>query len=538
MPADLVFINGPVFTAGPARSFVRALAVTGELITAVGDEATVFGSIGPGTRVVDLAGRLLSPGFQDAHCHPGSSGLDLLRCSFDGCASAEDAIAYVARYAADHPERPWILGGGWHQTWFPRGCPPKEALDAVVPDRPVLVYNADGHGAWANSLALSLAGVDASTPDPVDGRIERNGDRQPQGTLHEGAAWLVGRRAPADTAEDVRAGLLAGQGYLLAKGITTWQDAHVDEETHLAYRALAGSGELIGTAVGAMWWSQRKGIAQIEEVEQMRSEPLGRYLPTSVKLMLDGVVENFTGSMLESYLDGAGQPTGNTGIDFIETGELREIVVELDRRGFSCHFHAIGDAAVRSGLDAVEAARLANGWMGTRHNISHIQVVHPDDIPRFRRLGVTANAQALWAQDGEDQRVLTKPYLGEERSRWQYPLGSLLRAGATLAMGSDWGVSTADVMEQIDAAVTRTNHDEPDLGPFNEDERITFLDALAGFTAGSAYVNHREGLSGTLAVGMLADLAVVDRDPVASGHIRDASVAMTVVGGRVVYEEV
>ena len=538
MPADLVFVNGPVFTAGPARSFARALAVAGDRITAVGDEAMVSGSIGPDTRVVDLAGRLLSPGFQDAHCHPGSSGLDLLRCSFHGCASAEDAIAYVERYAADHPERPWILGGGWHQTWFPRGCPPKEALDAAVPDRPVLVYNADGHGAWANSLALSLAGVDASTPDPVDGRIERNGDRQPQGTLHEGAAWLVEQRAPADTAEDVRAGLLAGQGYLLAKGITTWQDAHVDEETHRAYRALAGSGELIGTAVGAMWWSQRKGMAQIEEVEQMRSEPLGRYLPTSVKLMLDGVVENFTGSMLETYLDGAGQPTGNTGIDFIETGELREIVVELDRRGFSCHFHAIGDAAVRSGLDAVETARLANGWMGTRHNISHLQVVHPDDIPRFRRLGVAANAQALWAQDGEDQRVLTKPYLGEERSRWQYPFGSLLDAGATLAMGSDWGVSTADVMDQIDAAVTRSNHDEPDLGPLNEEERITFLDALAGFTSGSAYVNHLEGVSGTLAVGMLADLAVMDRDPVAIGHIRDASVAMTVVGGRVVYEEV
>ena len=304
MPADLVFVNGPVFTAGPARSFARALAVTGEQITAVGDEATVSESIGAGTRVVDLAGRMLSPGFQDAHCHPGSSGLDLLRCSFEGCASAEDAIEYVARYAADHPETEWILGGGWHQTWFPRGCPPKEALDAVVPDRPVLVYNADGHGAWANSLALSLAGVDASTPDPADGRIERNGDNQPQGTLHEGAAWLVERMAPEDTAEDVRAGLLEGQEYLLTKGITAWQDAHVDEETHRAYRALAASDELIGTAVGALWWSQRKGMEQIEDLERMRSEPMGRYLPTTVKLMLDGVVENFTGSMLESYLDG------------------------------------------------------------------------------------------------------------------------------------------------------------------------------------------------------------------------------------------
>jgi predicted amidohydrolase YtcJ len=538
MPADLVFVNGPIFTAGPARSFARALAVTGERITAVGDEGAVAESIGRDTRVVDLAGRLLSPGFQDAHCHPGSSGLDLLRCSFEGCASAEDAIAYVERYAADHPDRPWVLGGGWHQTWFPRGCPPKEALDAVVPDRPVLVYNADGHGAWANSLALSMAGIDAATPDPSDGRIERDGDNQPQGTLHEGATWLVEQIAPESTLDELSAGLLAGQDYLLSKGITAWQDAHVDQETHVAYRALADSGRLIGTAVGAMWWRRSRSLDQLDELEQMRSEPLGRYLPTTVKLMLDGVVENFTASMLESYLDGSGEPTGNTGIDFIEPGELNEIVVELDRRGFSCHFHAIGDAAVRSGLDAVEAARLANGWAGTRHNISHIQVVHPDDVPRFRRLGVTANAQALWAQNGEDQRVLTQPYLGEERSRWQYPFGSLIRAGATLAMGSDWGVSTADVMDQVDAAVTRSNHDEPEMGPLNEAERITFLDALTGFTAGSAYVNHLEDVSGTLAVGMLADLAVIDRDPVASGHIRDATVAMTVVGGRVVHEEV
>lgn len=538
MPADLVFVNGPIYTADAVRSFVRALAVTDGLIAAVGDERTVSESIGPKTSVVDLAGRLLTPGFQDAHCHPGSSGLDLLRCSFGGCANAEDAVAYVARYAADHPDRPWIIGGGWQGTWFPRGCPPKEPLDAVVPDRPVLVYNADGHGAWANSRALAMAGVDATTPDPPDGRIERGEGDEPQGTLHEGATWLVERLAPEDTADDLRAGLLAGQEYLLSKGITAWQDAHVDEQTHAVYRSLAESNQLIGTAVGALWWRRDLGLEQVDVMEQMRSEPVGRYRPITVKLMLDGVVENYTASMLEPYLDQNGDLTHNTGIDFIEPGQLREIVVELDRRGFSCHFHAIGDGAARNGLDAVEAARLANGWTGTRHSISHLQVIHPDDIPRFCKLGVIANAQALWAQDGEDQRVLTQPFLGPERSGWQYPFGSLLRAGATLAMGSDWGVSTADVMDQIDAAMTRTNHDEPDLPPLDAEERITFLDALTGFTAGSAYVNHLEDVSGTLGPGMLADLAVLDCDPMAKGNIRDASVAMTVVGGQVVHDEV
>ena len=538
MPADLVFVNGPVFTAGPARSFARALAVTGDRITAVGDEKTVSESVGAATRVIDLAGRLLAPGFQDAHCHPGSSGLDLLRCSFSGCVDGDDAVAYVAGYAARHPDREWVLGGGWQQAWFPRGCPPKEALDAVVPDRPVLVYNADGHGAWANSLALAMAGIDAATEDPPDGRIERAGEGEPQGTLHEGAVRLVECLAPAETEDDLRDGILAAQEYLLSKGITAWQDAHVDARTHAAYRVLAGSGDLIGTAVGALWWDRDRGLEQVEELEQMRSEPHGRYLPTTVKLMLDGVVENYTASMIEPYFDREGGLTENTGIDFIEPGHLGEIVTELDRRGFSCHIHAIGDGAVRNALDAVETARLGNGWSAARHNICHLQVVHPQDVPRFRRLGVIANAQPLWAQDGVDQSELTLPYLGAVRARWQYPFASLLRAGASLAMGSDWGVSTADVMDQIDTAVTRANHDQPRLPPLNADERISFLDALAGFTAGSAYANHREDVSGTLAVGMLADLVVLDRDPVASGHIRDASVAMTVVGGLVVFEEV
>jgi predicted amidohydrolase YtcJ len=266
----------------------------------------------------------------------------------------------------------------------------------------------------------------------------------------------------------------------------------------------------------------------------MRSEAEGSYQPLTVKLMLDGVIENRTASLLEPYVDGEGS---NTGIDFIAPQDLNRIVIHLDSRGLSCHFHAIGDAAIRHALDAVEAARAGNGRSGNRHNIAHIQVVHPDDIPRFKALGVSANAQALWAADGGYQTVLTKPVIGPERSTWQYPFGSLLRAGATLAMGSDWGVSTANVLAQIDVAVTRSNWLEPDTPPLNPGERITFGDALVGFTAGSAYVNHQEADSGTIAVGRLADLVVLDRDPMRDGPIRDTRVAMTIVGGRAVYEE-
>lgn len=537
MPADLVFHNGPVFTSDGSHASSRAVGITKDWISAVVADSEIGNLIGRETRVVDLEGRLLTPGFQDSHVHPSSSGLDLLRCNFEGCGSAQDALDYLARYVETHPNDEWVVGSGWHQTWFPRGCPPKDLLDTVVNDRPVLVWNADGHGAWVNSRALDLAGVDAATTDPRDGRIERNPDGSPQGTLHEGAAALVERVSPPDTMDDFVAGILAGQEYLVSKGITAWLDAHVDAPVHGAYRSLAEQGRLEGRALGSIWWDRHQGMEQLEDVVRMSMEGVGRYRPVSVKLMTDGVVETNTAAMLEPYFDLGGKSTGNRGIDFIDPGHLAEIVVALDRRGLSCHFHAIGDAAVRNSLDAVQAARSANGWSAARHVICHIQVVHPDDYLRFRSLGVSASAQPLWASDGRDQRELTMPFLGEERSSWQYPFGSLLRAGATLAMGSDWGVSTADVMDQIDVAVNRLNPDEPDLAPLNGAERIGLADALAAFTTGSAYVNHREGDSGAIAPGMLADLVVLDRDPFAGGPIRDTGVDMTIVGGQVVYEE-
>jgi hypothetical protein len=534
MTADLVFVNGPVFTSDATRSFAGAVAVAEGRIVAVGAENEVSGLVGPHTEVVDLAGRLLTPGFQDAHVHPGSSGLDLLRCSLDDAGDALQALDTIARYAAHRPDEPWILGAGWSQDWFPGGCPPKEMLDSIVHDRPVFLYNRDGHGAWVNSVALAARGIDAMTPDPRDGRIERNPDGTPQGTLHEGAANMMQEAAPPDTFDDLRRGILAGQKYLLSNGITAWQDAHVDQVTHDAYRSLAGSGELLGRVVGALWWNRHEGLEQVERFVEMRSQPEGTYRPLTVKLMLDGVIENRTASMLEPFVGGA---EDNRGIDFIDPRDLDQIVARLDALGFSCHFHAIGDAAVRHALDAVEVARASNGWSGNRHHIAHIQVVHPDDIPRFEALGVAANAQALWACDGGYQTTLTKPVIGAERTSWQYPFGSLLRSGALLAMGSDWGVSTADVFAQGDVAVTRSDIGEPDHPPLEISEAITPLDVLSAFTAGSAYVNHLEVDTGSIEVGKLADLAVMDRNPLQEARLAGTRIAMTIVGGQVFYEE-
>jgi predicted amidohydrolase YtcJ len=530
MRADLLVRGGRIFTAEPGQPFVDAVAISGDRIVATGQEAMDAAS----SEVIDLEGALATPGFIDAHVHPASSGLDKLRCHFDGCNDAASAIQRVAEYAASHSDLPWIIGAGWPQSWFPNGCPGKKLLDAVVPDRPVLLTNADGHGAWANSKALQVADITHATSDPPDGRIERLGDGSPQGTLHEGAIRLVERHAPEDSVDDFAAGLLRGQQELLQFGITGWQDAIVSEKIHEAYLRVAGDGKLVGRVVGAMWWERDRGLEQIHELVARRERGGERFRPTSVKLMLDGVVENFTASMLEPYLDGSKEPTGNRGIDFIDPAELNQIVAFLDDHDFQCHFHAIGDRGVRNALDAIEAARDRNGPSDNRHHIAHIQVVHPDHISRFAGLGAVANAQPLWAHNDEYQTELTRPFIGEDRYGWQYPFGSLLASGARIGMGSDWGVSTANVMEEIHVAVRRLGDEgEEPLGP---EQALSPIDALTAFTAGSAYINHAEEETGSIAVGKLADLAVLDRDPLREGTFRETRVVATMVGGEIVYE--
>ena len=352
----------------------------------------------------------------------------------------------------------------------------------------------------------------ASTPDPPDGRIERLADGEPQGTLHEGAMTLVERVLPAETDAEAERALLRGQEHLLSFGITGWLDAWVDEPLHRAYLRVAERGDLVGSVVGALWWDREGDLDQIDRLLEWRRQTAPGYRPTVVKLMLDGVVENHTASMLEPY-----EQVGGTGIDMIDPTELKEIVTRLDAVGFQCHFHAIGDAAVRHALDAVEAARMANGWADLRHSISHIQVIHPDDIGRFHRLGVIANMQPLWACDDGYQEGLTMPFLGSQRSGWQYPFASLVASGATLAAGSDWSVSTCDVMAQIHVATTRT--------PPHDPRRALVPDR--SWTLRRLWRPSRQGRRGATTIqarrdraGNVADLVVLDRNPFVDSSFR------------------
>ncbi len=528
-----------------AGEFVDGLAVTGGRISALGTAAEVRALAGPRTRVVDAPGRLVLPGFQDSHVHAPFAGRNRLRVWLNDLAGRTAYLDAVAAYAAANPDEPWVLGGGWAMEYFPGGTPSRADLDAVVPDRPVFLFNRDVHGAWVNSRALELGGITRDTPDPADGRIERDADGEPQGTLHEGAAYSFNDRVvPVPTRAEWEASILEGQRHLHSLGITGWQDAWVTPATLDAYRVLAADGRLTGRVVGALWWDRHRGLDQVPEFLEQRERASGtdRFFPTTVKIMTDGVLENYTGALLEPYCDGCGGHTSNHGLSYVERDLLAAAVTELDRLGFQVHMHAIGDRAVRNALDAVEAARDANGVNDLRHHIAHVQVVQPEDVPRFAALGVVANCQTYWAQTEPQMEELTIPVLGRDRADLQYPFEGIRRAGARLAMGSDWSVTTANPLEQLEVAVTRVDPENRGNAPFLPEERLPLDVAVDAFTAGSAYVNHDDD-GGRIALGARADLAVLDVDVFAPGYatadkapLADASVELTVAGGRVVFE--
>ncbi len=548
--ADLVITGGSVRTMDDRGTVAEALAIAGGRLAAVGSAAEVRPLVGPRTRVIGLRGETVLPGFQDAHVHPLIGGRSMLLCDLHDQPDDRDAyLAAIGRYAAANPGREWIVGAGWSMPAFPSGTPSRHDLDAVVPDRPAIFDNRDGHGAWANTRALALAGVTAATPDPADGRIEREADGGPQGTLHEGAARLVNRLVPPFTQGDWEDAILAAQAHLHACGITAITDAWVERQHVPPYRSLAERGELTLRTRLALWWERGGGLEQLEWFEDARrAANVGRLRADAVKLMLDGVLETFTGAMLEPYLGAGGRPTANCGMTFIDPDRLaRELAPALDRAGFQLHFHAIGDRAVRLGLDAVAAVRAARaatpgsagGAMRRRAHIAHLQVVDPADIPRFAELDVAATMQPYWACNSAQMTELTIPYLGPVRTARQYPFASLERAGARIAAGSDWSVSTSNVLAEVEVAVTRVAPADRGIAPsFLPGEALTLEAALHAFTRGSAWVHDLDTTTGTLEAGRLADVCVLDRDVFdrGAGPIGDARVDLTLVEGVPVFE--
>jgi predicted amidohydrolase YtcJ len=543
-----LFTGGSVFDGHRHRPGHDLLVDNGRIVAVLGPDSAAEPM--RDHDVVELAGGLVAPGFIDAHCHPIQGGLERRQCDLTDGSTREDYLALVRAYA-DRYDGPWIRGGGWAMSAFPGGTPSALDLDTVAPDRPVFLPNRDHHGAWVNSRALELAGITADTPDPPDGRIERLSDGRPQGTLHEGAMDLVAGLQPDLPPEEYAAGLVEGQRYLFSLGVTAWQDAIVGAydgmaDTGSTYVDAVANGDLVADVVGALWWERGLGLEQLPDlVERRRKQTGGRFRASSVKIMQDGVLENGTAALGTPYLDRCGHATDNAGHSFVDGAQLKEVVVALAAEGFQVHVHAIGDRGVREALDAFEAAREAGGVdqpPDLRHHIAHLQLVHPDDVPRFAALGVAANAQALWACNEEQMTELTIPFLGPERATWQYPFGGLHRSGARLVMGSDWPVTSPDPLAAIHTAVTRTSYGEEGPAghePFLPEQALDLTTAFAAYTSGSAWVNGRDRLdgAGVLAPGNVADLVVLDRDPFAgpADEIGAARVASTWVAGASVF---
>ena len=515
VPADLLLRGGRVLRSGAWAE--AALAVRDGRIAAVG--ASLDALVGPGTVVEELEGRWVLPGFHDSHVHPIQAGLEMNQCDLTGMSTLAEYLDTIAAYAAANPGRAWVTGGGWSMDSFPGGVPSASPLDRLLPDRPVFLPNRDHHSAWVNGRALEMAGIDAHTPDPADGRIERDSSGRPTGALHEGAMALVGALVPAPTPDDLMAALLTAQRHLHSVGIVGWQDALVGDGLGMpdslpTYLAAHESGELTAKVVLAQWWDRDRGLEQLPELISRRALAARAGLDAaSVKLMQDGVCETHTAAMPSPYLDAHGRLTDNHGLSFIPADALAAYVAALDAAGFQAHIHALGDRAVRDSLDAVAHARARNGASGLRHHLAHVQVVDESDVPRFAELEVTANIQPLWACRDEAVEVLTLPFLAPAAREQQYVFGSLLRTGARIACGSDWPVSDPAPLLGMHVAVNRRSPDQPaDAAPLLPDEALTVAEALAGYTTGTAHLNRLEGSTGRIETGYAADLVVVDQD--------------------------
>ena len=532
--ADLVITDADIYTG--VGGWGRAMAIRhGRILAVLADDDDAADFIGPSTEVIPARGRLVMPAFQDAHIHAPFAGRNRLHVFLNDLTGRAEYLAAIGAFAEQNPDAPWIVGGGWAMEYFPGGNPRKEDLDALVPDRPVFLMNRDIHGAWVNSRALEIAGITADTPDPHDGMIVRDPDTgQPTGTLHEGAAYrFEADVVPRPTTQDWEAAILNAQDYLHSLGITAWQDAWVTPDTLAAYTSLAKADRLTARVVGSLWWDRYRGLDQIDEfLAQRESGVVGNFAATTVKIMTDGVIESRTGALMEPYCDGCGGHTDNRGLSYVERDLLSAAVSDLDSHGFQVHMHAIGDRAVRNALDAVAAARTANGPNDLRHHIAHLQLVRPEDIARFSQLGVVANCQSYWAQSEPQMDELTIPFIGRDRALRQYPFADLMRAGTILAGGSDWSVTTANPLAEIEVMVNRIDPEHRENAPFLPEQRVPLPVAVSAFTSGSAFVNH-DDRAGTLEVGHRADLAVLDRNIFTEPQerISDARVVATFASG-------
>jgi len=536
-PADWVLRHGGVYTADPQRAWAEGVAIRDGLIVALGANAEVERYIGAGTRVWDLDGRMALPGFHDAHVHPLGAGHAMLGCPLQDATDVE-ALLGALRACARRSEGEWVVGDDFDLALFADASPRREVLDAILPDRPVLVRALDGHNSWVNSKALERAGITAATADPPKGVIERDAvTGEPSGTLRESAEALVESHVPTPTAEEDAEALRVAVQEMNRYGITSFIDASVGETEWRAYRAVEGAGALTARVRTSLTYGEYSETTpeEFERLLSMRETFASERVRTdAVKLFLDGVLEGETAALVEPYV-GMGEHRGE--LNF-EPAALAEAVTRFDGLGLQVHMHAIGDAAVRAGLDAVAVARERNGPLDNRHHMAHLQLVDPSDVPRFRALDVTANFQSLWAYPDAWILELNLPVVGRERVDRMYPIASLYDSGARIVGGSDWSVSSVNPLPAIETALRRADPGDDEGEVLTASERVELATMLAAYTREGAWLMHQEERVGMLRVGMRADLVVLARDlfAIPRDEIGEVEVLLTLLDGTVVHD--
>ena len=525
---DRIYLNAKVWTGENATSEAEAIAVLGDRLVAVGYTVQVRALAGTTTTVIDLGGRRVVPGFNDAHWHlPSRTQADLA-----GAGSITEIERRLRAYAETLPSDAWVLGRGWGAPDFPDNQPHRKYLDAVFPDRPVVLRDRDGHQSLANSKALALANVTASTPDPERGQIDHDATGELTGLLKEAASSLVSRLIPAVSAAEVATALDREMSRAASFGLTSLQEASGGEPSGATFDAMQQA-----LALGTLRVRFRVSVpfahdatpAQIARYVAVRDSATSPLLSFGIaKGMLDGTVDAKTAAMLEPY------PGGGTGLLFWKATALNEAVAAYDKAGLQVALHAIGDAAVRMALDAYAHAALVNGTSGRRHRIEHIEVPALIDIPRFSALGVIASTQALFASPDATTLQHYAPLLGPERASHANAFKLFDDAGAVQAFGSDYPVFPMDVLRGIHAAVTRQMPDGTPVDGWYPEHRISVAAALLHFTRDAAYAGFGERDKGTLAVGKLADFVVLSEDvlSVPAAQLLNTRVLLTVMGGR------
>lgn len=540
-PVDLIVTNAKIYTLDETRPRADAMAVSAGRILALGSNEEMLQRY-DGVHY-NAEGHMILPGFHDAHVHPIGAGIDLLRCDLGASETIEALLAQVAECDARDPGPHWLLGHSWSLSLFANGNPHKSMLDDISTSRPILLQGADGHSSWANSLALTRAGLDATTPDPPLGIIERGPDGAPTGTLRESAQDLLWSLTPEPTPADLEAALQRGIAELNRFGITSIIEANATPEYLAAYRAVDAAGKLNVRAVVSRSLGRDDMMARVRSIIDAASEPdpesgTGRVRSNAVKIFLDGVLEGETAALLEPYLTDTATtrntPRGRLNVDPMT---LDSIVTELDAAGLQIHIHAIGDRAVRTALDAFEAARRANGETDNRHHIAHLQLVDPGDYRRFAALDVTANFQAVWAFPDDYILNINLPQVGPERVERMYPIASLARAGARIVGGSDWNVTTANPLVAIEVALTRQDPSGRRSEVLNANEAVDLETMLGAYTVNAAWLMHQEHDTGTLAPGFAADFVVLEHDlfDLPASAIGEVRVLASYLAGNVIF---